>query len=90
MPTVEEIKVYLGIDGNYLDFLLSDLINLAQNIIEKVLRYPLSEFEEIPATIKETAKYIVSAYYTNREQTDVKELENNVAVLLSEYRRKEF
>lgn len=90
MPTIEEIKVYLGIDGNYLDSLLSDFINLAQNIIEKVLRYPLSEFEEIPATIKETAKYIVSAYYTNREQTNVKELENNVAVLLSEYRRKEF
>ena len=90
MPTVEEMKVYLGIDGDYLDSLLSDFINLAQNIIEKVLRYPLSEFQEIPATIKETAKYIVSAYYTNREQTNVKELENNVAVLLSEYRRKEF
>lgn len=90
MPTVEEMKVYLGIDGDYLDSLIIDFINLAQNIIEKVLRYPLSEFEEIPATIKETAKYIVSAYYTNREQTNVKELENNVAVLLSEYRRKEF
>ena len=90
MPTVEEMKVYLGIDGDYLDSLISDFINLAQNIIEKVLRYPLSEFEEIPATIKETAKYIVSAYYTNREQTNVKEIENNVAVLLSEYRRKEF
>ena len=90
MPTVEEMKVYLGIDGDYLDSLILDFINLAQNILEKVLRYPLSEFEEIPATIKETAKYIVSAYYTNREQTNVKELENNVAVLLSEYRRKEF
>lgn len=90
MPTVEEMKVYLGIDGDYLDSLILDFINLAQNIIEKVLRYPLSEFEEIPATIKETAKYIISAYYTNREQTNVKELENNVAVLLSEYRRKEF
>lgn len=90
MPTVEDMKVYLGIDGDYLDSLILDFINLAQNIIEKVLRYPLSEFQEIPATIKETAKYIVSAYYTNREQTNVKELENNVAVLLSEYRRKEF
>lgn len=90
MPTIEEMKVYLGIDGDYLDSLILDFINLAQNIIEKVLRYPLSEFQEIPATIKETAKYIVSAYYTNREQTNVKELENNVAVLLSEYRRKEF
>ncbi len=90
MPTVEEMKVYLGIDGDYLDSLILDFINLAQNIIEKVLRYPLSEFQEIPATIKETAKYIVSAYYTNREQTNVKELENNVAVLLSEFRRKEF
>ena len=90
MPTVEEMKVYLGIDGDYLDSLILDFINLAQNVIEKVLRYPLSEFQEIPATIKETAKYIVSAYYTNREQTNVKELENNVAVLLSEYRRKEF
>lgn len=90
MPTIEEIKVYLGIDGNYLDSLLADFINLAQGIIEKTLRYPLSELETIPPTIKETAKYIVSAYYTNREQTNSKEVENNVALLLSEYRKKEF
>ena len=35
MPTVEEMKVYLGIDGDYLDSLILDFINLAQNIIER-------------------------------------------------------
>jgi len=90
MPTVEEIKLYLGIDGEWQDSLLADFINLAKGIIEKVLRYPLEELETIPPTIKETAKFIVSAYYSSREKTNVREIENSVAVLLSEYRRKEF
>lgn len=90
MPTVEEMKVYLGIDGEFLDSLLADFINFAKDIIEKVLRYSLDEFESIPATIKETAKFIVSAYYNNREQTNTNEIEKSVALLLSEYRRKEF
>ena len=90
MPTIGEIKVYLGIDGDFLDPLLADFINLAQEIIEKVLRYKLSELEEIPSTIKETAKYIVACYYNNRSNTNSKDVENNVAVMLSEYRKKEF
>ena len=90
MPTIEEMKVYLGIDGSYLDSLLADFIALAKDIIEKVLRYPLTEFDKIPSTIKETAKCIVSAYYTNREKTNANEVETMAALLLSEYRRKEF
>lgn len=90
MPTVEEMKLYLGIDGSWVDSLLADFLKLAKDLIEKVLRYPLSELETIPPTIKETAKFIVSAYYTNREQTNVRELENTIALLLSEYRKSEF
>ena len=90
MPTVEEMKTYLGIDGEWLDDLLADLLNLAKELIEKVLRYPLTEFEEIPQTIKETAKLIVSSYYNNKENTNSNELENTVALLLSAYRRVEF
>lgn len=90
MPTIEEIKLYLGIDGDWLDPLLADFIKTAQNIIEKVLRYPLSEFETVSPVIKETAKFVVSSYYNNREKTNVLEVEKSVAILLSEYRRKEF
>ena len=90
MLTIEEMKLYLGIDGDWLDPLLADLIKLAQGIIEKVLRYPLSELEEIPPTIKETAKCVVGAYYNNREKTDAREVENFVALMLSEYRKAGF
>jgi len=90
MPSIEEMKLYLGIDGDWLDSLIADLINQAQEIIEKVLRYPLSEFDLLPQTIKETAKYIVSEYYTNREKTNARELENTVSLMLSEYRKKVF
>ena len=90
MPSIEEMKLYLGIDGDWLDSLIADLINQAQEIIEKVLRYPLSEFDLLPQTIKETAKFIVSAYYTNRERTNARELENTVSLMLSEYRKKVF
>ena len=87
MPTIEEMKLYWGIDGEWLDSLLADLLKLAQGIIEKVLRYPLSELQEVPPTIKETAKFIVSAYYNNRENTNAREIENSAALLLSEYRK---
>lgn len=90
MPTIEEMKVYLGIDGGLLDPLLADLIRQAQEIIEKTLRFSLNDFDEVPATIKETAKYIISTYYNNRETTNAREVENNVAVLLSEYRKQGF
>lgn len=90
MPTIEEMKVYLGIDGDWLDSLIADLINLAQEIIEKVLRYPLTDFDVIPQTIKETAKFIVSSYYNNKENTNTNEIEKSVALLLSEYRKKVF
>ena len=90
MPTIEEMKTYLGIDGDWLDPLIADLINLAQEIIEKVLRYPLSEFDIIPQTINETAKFIVSSSYHNKEQTNANEVEKSVSILLSEYRNKVF
>ena len=87
MPTIEEMKLYLGIDGEWLDSLLADLLKLAQGIIEKVLRYPLSKRQEVAPTSEETAKFIVSAYYNNRENTNAREIENSVALLLSEYRK---
>ena len=37
--------------------------------------------------IKESAKFIVSSYYHNKENTNVREVENTVALLLSEYRK---
>lgn len=90
MPTIEEMKLYLGIDGDWLDPLIADLINLSQEIIEKVLRYQLAEFEQVPQTIKETAKFIISEYYNNKENVNVGEIENSVALLLSEYRKVDF
>lgn len=90
MPTIEEMKLYLGIDGDWLDPLIADLINLSQEIIEKVLRYQLAEFEQVPQTIKETAKLIISEYYNNKENVNVGEIENSVALLLSEYRKVDF
>jgi len=87
MPKIEEIKLFLSIDGGWLEPLLADLLKQAQGFIEKVLRYPLSEFDEIPATIKETAKFIVASYYHNKENTNAREVENTVALMLSEYRK---
>lgn len=91
MPTLEEIKTYLGIDGSHLDSLLADIINTAKELIEKVLRYSLSEFgDEVPSTVKETAKIIVSTYYNNRETIKQNELESLVSIALSRYRKIEF
>ena len=37
MPTIEEIKIYLGIDGSHNDSLIDDFFISAKEIVEKVL-----------------------------------------------------
>lgn len=65
--TLEETKLYLRIDGDEEDTLITNFIFTAEEICEDILRYPLSEFEEVPKTVRQAVLYAVANMYEKRE-----------------------
>ena len=85
--SLEETKIYLRVDGNNEDALITSFIETAEEICEGILRYPLSEFEEIPDTVKQAVMYIVASLYEKREMLDMKEVLDIASRLLFSYRK---
>ena len=73
MITLDEAKLYMRIDGDEENNLISSLIITAQNIVEDVLRRQLSEFETIPETIKQAMLLTISTLYEYRQVSKDKE-----------------
>ena len=69
MLDLDEVKSYLRIEGDEEDSLISSFIEIARSICEDILRYPLSEFEEIPALVKQAMLYCITNIYEKREGT---------------------
>ena len=46
--TLEEVKLYLKIDGDEDNTLITDLINASEELCQDILRFPLTEFTEVP------------------------------------------
>ena len=90
MPTIAELKTYLGIDGSHQDSLLADFLNTAKEIVEKILRYQIGVLNPIPASVKDALKHAVGYLYSNRENTDYRQLEKWLVTLLEPLRKKEF
>lgn len=67
--TLEEAKLYLRIDGDEEDTLITNFILTAEEICEDILRYPLTEFEEVPKTVRQAVLYAVANMYEKREGT---------------------
>lgn len=65
--TLEEAKLYLRIDGDEEDGLITNFISTAEELCEDVLRYPLSEFDEIPGVVRQALLYCVANMYEKRE-----------------------
>ena len=66
---LEEVKLYLRVDGDEEDTLITNFILTAEEICEDILRYPLSEFEEAPKTVIQAILYAVANMYEKREGT---------------------
>jgi len=90
MPTIEELKNYIGIDGCHLDTLLADFLSTSKELVEKVLRYQIGLTNPMPSLIKEALKYSVAYLYQNRENANFIVLEKTLAALLQSLRKKEF
>lgn len=69
MLTLDEVKLYLRIDGDEENTLITNFIFTAQEICEDILRYPLAEFIEVPAVVRQALLYCVASMYEKREGT---------------------
>jgi uncharacterized phage protein (predicted DNA packaging) len=97
--TLEEVKLYLRLDSDEEDTLITNFISAAQEICEDILRYPLSEFDEIPAVVRQALLYCVanmyekregSHYYQKNEGGGITETVQVMKLMLSNLRRKEW
>ena len=85
--TLEEAKLYLKVDGDEDDTLISDCINAAEELCEDILRFPVSEFLEIPETVKQAVFYAIGNLYEQRETLDMKAMIDLLKRLLFAYRK---
>ena len=67
--SLKEAKLYLRIDSDEEDTLITNFILSAEEICEDILRYPLSEFEEVPRVVRQAILYCVANIYEKREGT---------------------
>ena len=85
--TLEEAKLYLKVDGDEDDTLISDCINAAEELCEDILRFPLTEFAEVPGTVKQAVLYAIGNLCEQRETLDLKAMIELMTRLLFAYRR---
>lgn len=84
---LEEAKLYLRVEGDEEDTLITNFILSAEEICEAMLRCSLSEFEEIPTTINLAILYIVSNMYETREDFNIENVLDVTKRLLFAYRK---
>lgn len=85
--TLEEVKTYLRVDSESEDVLITSFICSVGEMCEGILRYPLSELEVIPETIKQAICYGVACFYEQREKVEVTEVLEVMKNMLFSYRK---
>lgn len=85
--SLDEAKLYLKVDCDEEDTLITSFILAAEEMCEGVLRFPLSEFQVIPDTLKNAIFYTVANLHEKREEADMKEVISVVTRLLFPYRK---
>ena len=93
MLTLEESKLYLRVDSDDEDVLITSLIQTAKEMVEDILRYELTEFDTIPQSINQSMLYIVSTLYESRQVGNANaikmdELIETVRRMVEPYRKK--
>ncbi len=91
MVTLEDAKIYLRIHSNEdgespEDALITSFLITAKELCEGVLRMSFDNFESIPKTVDQAVLYITANLYENRENLDMKLVEDVLKRLLSPYR----
>ena len=87
LVTLEEVKLYLKVDGDEDNALISSFISTSEELCENILRFPLSELVTIPESIRQAALYCTANLYEKREDLNMKEVIGVMIGLLSPYRK---
>lgn len=85
--SLEEVKLFLRVDSGEEDTLITKFIIVAEDICQGIIRYELTEFENIPECIKQSILYAVVNMYEQRENFDVKNVIETMTRLLFSYRK---
>lgn len=67
MLTLQETKEFLRVDGDEEDALISSLIMTAKDLTEDVIRRKLSDFDELPETVRQAMLILVATLYEERQ-----------------------
>lgn len=67
MLTLQETKEFLRVDGDEEDALISSLILTAKDLTEDVMRRKLSDFAELPETVRQAMLILVATLYEERQ-----------------------
>lgn len=67
MISLNDAKLFLRIDGDEEDNLVSSLLIMSTELVEGILRRKLSDFETVPETIRQAVLLAVGTLYENRQ-----------------------
>lgn len=85
--TLENTKKWIRVESNDEDALIQSFILAAENLVEGIIRFPLSNFEEtVPELIKHAIYFTVSKLYEERNELDTDSLNEDLKALLFYYR----
>ena len=85
--TLDETKKWIRVDTDDENALIENFITAAEDIVGGVLRFPLSEFEEVPEAVKQAVFFTTSRFYEERESLDIVSLMNTLRGMLFVYRK---
>lgn len=88
--SLDEVKLYLRVDNNEEDELITSFIFTIEELCEGILRRPLVEFVTAPETVKQAILYGVGCLYEQREIADMKAILVFLKSVLFSYRREEW
>ncbi|OLR55050.1 AraC family transcriptional regulator [Hornefia porci] len=88
--TLDEAKLYLRIDSDDEDSLVTNIIESAEHLCRDIARLSAEEFEEEKATVRAAMLYTIAYLYEHREKADYHELIMMLRSLLFGIRRQVF
>lgn len=89
--TLEETKLWIRVEHSDEDALIESFILAAVELVEGILRFPLSEFEgNVPEAVKHAVFFTVSKLYEDRNELDMADLNDVLRALLFSYRKAEW
>lgn len=88
--SLEEAKLFLRVENDVEDSLITQLIQSSQQTVENTLRHTLTEYDEVPADIIMAILYGVAYLYENRETADFKSIIQLMRAILFPYRNEVF